>query len=121
MIVDDVIAVRFLSKPYANILNLRVGSPLLEQWLKREEINYCDELTRVIFTLPSRYEVLTHLNENVFEALKPVSGLFKSELLKLDLYCKGHVTRFATPLDAGEIIGVYNIVHCKLSFASFTR
>lgn len=121
MIVDDVIAVRFLSKPYREIENLRIGSPLIVTWLTNVGIQYSNQRDSLIFTLPSKYNPLITLDEHVIEALKPVRSLLRSELLKIDAHFLRHVTMFSIPLTTRETIGLYDLIGQKLSFIKFSK
>lgn len=121
MIVDDVIAVRFLSKPFREIENLRVGSPLIVKWLQNVDVQFTKPRTSVLFTLPDKYRVLTSLDDDVLDALKPVRSLIRAELIKLDVHFARHITKYSIPLNSSESIGLYNLIGQQLSFIKFSR
>lgn len=121
MIVDDVIAVRFLSKPYREIENLRIGSSLIVKWLQNIDVQFAKPKTSVIFTLPDKFHVLTKLNDDVLDALKPVRSLLRTELIKLDTHFARHITTYSIPLNSSESLGLYNLIGQQLSFNKFSR
>lgn len=121
MIVDDVIAVRFLSKPFREIENLRVGSPLIVKWLQNVDVQFTKPRTSVLFTLPDKFQVLTKLNSDVLDALKPIRPLLRTELIKLDTHFSRHITTYSIPLNSSEQLGLYNLIGQQLSFIKFSR
>ncbi len=121
MIVDDVIAVRFMSKPYREIQNLRIGSRFIEPWLAGKQIEYCKNGRDLLFTLPDKYLVISTLDEAVVNALKPIRDIFRSEMIKLDTHFSSQIAKYSVPLTSSEQMALYNLVGQKLSILKFSR
>lgn len=122
MIVDDLISVRFLSKPYNGIENLRIGSNLISPWLESNNIQFvaCRQKS-LIFTLPDKYRVLERINFQVIDALRPVERHAIDAILRLELYFASEVAKYAVPLTSDEILQVFSLTKQSFSFSKISR
>lgn len=121
MITDDIIAVRFLSKPYGRIQNLREGSPLIKPWLIKNEIRFRETKSHVLFELPNKYMVLQSISQQLIDSLRPIRDIFVHEMLKLDSYFSHHMKRFGVRLTQSEVLLVYELTETKFSFIKFEK
>lgn len=121
MIVDDLIAMRFLSKPYKSIVNLRCGSQLIKPWLDKHRIIYSNRSDGVIFEPMSKLNIYTYLGDELIDYLQRYKSIVISELSKLDTNYSVSVRKFSLPLESSEALRLYGLTEKTFSFLILTK
>lgn len=120
-IIDDIIAVRFLSRPHRKILNLRVGSTQLISWLQHKRIEFKEYKHYLIFELPEHYNSLCNIDSELTEVLISYSSMLNERLSTIDMFYQSHTMKFMEPLRSSELLNLFKICKKEFSFSKFSR
>jgi len=114
----NLIAVRFLSKPWVDMHTIRIANLSVRDWLEESSIPYCrpSAAKSIYFSLPKEYESFTVIDSRVAYFIDLHQDRAIATLNLIHSQHRLRMKAFMTPLSSEEWSILVSILGTRLSF-----